>query len=91
MKHDGIKGIIESGQAPCLVGLKKGPNSRYQPCFERPRPREDILHTARIIEDGGKMTPEMAAQIKKKLDAIDSQPPPQPVDYGKEGHPALDD
>lgn len=70
-----------------LHGLKKGPGAAYiGPVFEKPRPENDILYTAKKIEEGGKMTSQMEQAIKFKLDRV-RRNPPKPVDYGKDGHP----
>jgi hypothetical protein len=87
MEHDGIAGIIESGQAPSFKGRRK-PGGLKKPVFDAPTPLNDVLYTARLMETNGQMTPETAAIIKKKIEGMKAKPEPRSVDYQITGHPA---
>ena len=97
MKHDGIKGIIESGQAPGLKGLKKGGKNlpsnhvsgRHSVEILRPRPYDDAKAQLTEAQDKGVMTPELEAHGRKLLDGLkdDKAAGKHNVDYWDKGHP----
>ena len=90
MEHGGIAEIIATGQFPGVTGNKKGPgNSSNQYHFDKPDPKAEVLRAAKAMEDGGKMTPELAKKIKDKVAALDAKPEKK-VDYQKDGHPLYD-
>ena len=78
MNHDGIKGIIESGQAPGLKGLNKGGknlssnrrDSGHTVEVLRPRPYDDAKAQLEKIEADGNMTPELRAHGEKVLSGL---------------------
>lgn len=94
MKHGGIDGIIESGKAPGLMGLNKGPNMRMsgrkQFCFNQPDAVAEFERDMRTMEDGGKMTAVEKARGLKTLESLRGERvrgEHESVDYGEEGHP----
>ncbi|MFX0194827.1 MAG: hypothetical protein ACFFCW_01800 [Candidatus Hodarchaeota archaeon] len=102
MKHDGIKGIIESGQAPGLMGLKKGPNMRYGNRGHRVDPeRPDVYNDCAIqykaIEEAGGMrgNPELQYWAKEHMKALRDKQDAGiigPTDLDKHGgHPLIAD
>ena len=82
----GIDDILQSGQAPSFHGRRK-PGSAQRPVFDRPRPLQDCIWTAKNIEETGKMTPQLKKLLDDKIETLKSQPASREVDYGKEGHP----
>ena len=87
MEHEGIKGILQSGRAPGLTNMNKGPGcGSNESVFARPDPLKDGLIVAKKIEADGKMTPEMEGHIRFKIDQLERKPPKK-HDYDKEGHP----
>lgn len=91
MKHEGLKGIIESGKAPGLSGLETG-SGRWnsEPHFNRFHAPTDIPRLAARMESDGvfERKPEMRKLVEIKVDAVKGKEDIiQKVDYDKTGHP----
>jgi len=93
MQHDGIKGIIESGQAPGVMGLKKGPNmsimGKKEFCFERPDAAAEFRRDLSIMENTRPMSAKekkMHMRTLKRLELRKQIGDQKPIDYGNVGH-----
>ncbi len=91
MKHEGIKGIIESGKAPGVSCLESGPGRwNSEPHFNRFHAPTDIPKLAARMESAGvfERKPEMRALVEAKVNAVKGKGDITPrVDYDKTGHP----
>lgn len=91
MKHDGIKGIIESGISPGLSGLETGAGRwNSEPHFNRFHAPTDIPKLAARMESDGvfERKPEMRRMVEMKVNAVKGKEDIiAKVDYDKSGHP----
>ena len=84
--HYAVYGCFGHRAAP--LGVSDGPGSgNGKTNFNTPKPYEETLKAARVLEEKGKLTPERERFFKSKLKKLESKKGGDGTDYQKTGLP----